>query len=386
MRGKILDDAWPAETIKFAFLGGLSGPYALQDEEVLKGVEAITDMVNARGGVLGGNKIEIVPFDNKANPQEALIVLRRAIDQDIRHIIAGRSNIALAITDAVAKHNARNPDRSVLFLNFSGVDPALTEAKCNFWHFRFNSHADMQVNVLTDYKIGQRSVHKVYLLNQDYAYGQAVAHAAKEMLAVKRHDIQIVGDDLVPFGKVRDFTPYVAKIVASGADSVLTGNWGSDLTLLIKASNEVGLKAMYYTVAAYYPGTPAAIGSAGAERIKTIVMWHINAADPTLEQALLNYKVKYKAITHSDYLPPFRVVEMLASAINKAGTTDPLKVAYSLEGMKYAAPSGDSWMRAEDHQIMAPVYVASFAKAGLSSLAASSLREVRRDDLCLPIT
>jgi branched-chain amino acid transport system substrate-binding protein len=105
--------------------------------------------------------------------------------------------------------------RPVLFFDYNALDPALTESKCNFWHFRFEAHADMQVNVLTDYLARQTSVHKVYLINQDYAYGQAVRRAAKEMLAVKRPDIQIVGDDLVPLGKVKDFAPYVAKIRAS---------------------------------------------------------------------------------------------------------------------------------------------------------------------------
>jgi branched-chain amino acid transport system substrate-binding protein len=353
----IIFDAFAADNIKIAFNGGLSGPYALQDEEFLKGFEAAADMINARGGVLGGRKIEIVPLDNKANPQEALIVLKRAIDQDIRYIIAGRSNIALTITDAVLKHNSRDPDRAVLFLDYNGLDPSLTESKCNFWHFRFAPHTDMAMNVLTDYMAKQRSIQKVYLINQDYAYGQAVARAAKEMLAAKRPEIQIVGNDFVPLEKVKDFSPYVAKIVASGADSVVTGNWGSDLSLLIRASNEAGSRVVYYT-------TPAAIGAAGADRVKTLGTWQINAADAAFEKALLDYKTKYKAITHLDYLPPFRVLEMVASAMNKAGTTDPTKVARTLEGMKYIGPSGESWMRAEDHQIIAPIYIMNFVKAG----------------------
>jgi branched-chain amino acid transport system substrate-binding protein len=353
-----------AETIKIAFIGGLSGPYALQDEEARKGVEMSADIVNLRGGVLGGKKIEIVPFDNKANPQESLIVLRQAIDQDIHYVISGRSNIALAITDAVAKHNARNADRSVLFLNYSGLDPALTEAKCNFWHFRFSAHADMVVNVLTDYMAKQPSLHKVYLLNQDYAYGQAVSHAAKQMLAAKRPDVQVVGDDLVPLQKIKDFAPYVAKIRASGADSVLTGNWGSDLTLLVKAGNETGLKSIFYTIAAFLPGTPTAIGAAGADRIRTISPWHINSADVAWQKTLLDYRARYRSITYLDYLTAIRPVQMVAVAMDKAGSLDPMKVAFALEGMTYAGPTGHSWMRADDHQMIAPIYILSFVKAG----------------------
>ena len=359
-----LSSALAADTLKVAFIGALSGPFALQSEETLKNISAAVDLVNSRGGVLGGTSIEIVPFDNKGNPQETLIVLQKAIDQDIRYVISGVSNIAHAVTEAVGKYNARNPDRAVLFLDYGALDPALTESKCSFWHFRFEAHADMQVNVLTDYMKQRASVQKVYLINQDYAYGQAVSRASKEMLMAKRPDIQIVGDELIPLGKVKDFAPYVSKIRGSGADSVLTGNWGNDLSLLIKASNESGLTATYYTLLAAYFGTPTGIAVSKADRVETLYAWTINAADAMWEKRLLNYKAKYNSISNLDYLPAFRTVEMLANAMHQAGSSYPIKVAYALEGMKYAGPSGDSWMRAEDHQMIAPIYVLRFAKAG----------------------
>jgi branched-chain amino acid transport system substrate-binding protein len=353
-----------ADTIKLAFLGGLSGPYALQDEEILKNVRAAADLVNARIGVAGGHLFEIVPLDHKANPQDALIVLKQAIDQDIRFVISGRSNIAHAIIDALNKHNARDPERSVLFLNLTGIDPVLTESKCSFWHFRFAVHSDTMVGALADYMAARPSVKTVYLLNQDYAYGQAVARAAREMLPRRRADIRIVGDDLVPLGKIKDFAPYVAKIRASGADSVMTGNWGSDLTLLVKASAEAGLKASYYTLAAATPGNMAASGTAGVDRVTTLATWSINVADPVWEKTLLGYKTRYQALSNLDSLIAFRVMEMLAMAIGTANSVDPVKVAFALEGMRYAGPSGTSWMRAEDHQIIAPIYVLRFVKAG----------------------
>ncbi len=359
-----LGGAVAADTIKLAVLGPMSGPFALQGEERLKIFQASADIVNARGGVLGGKKIEIVAFDNKSNPQESLIVLKQAIDQDIHFVASSASNVANALSDALLKHNARNPDQRVLFFDFNALDPALTESKCNFWHFRFEVHSDTQVSVLTDYMIKQPSIRKVYLLNQDYAFGQAVSRAAKEMLAAKRPDIQIVGDDFVALGKVKDFAPYVAKIHASGADIVLTGNWGNDLSLLVKAGNEAGLKATFYAFLAGYPGTWAGIGTAGGDRVKTLDAWHINAADAAWQKTLLEYKARYNTVSNAAYLPAFRVVEMLAGALNKAGAADPVKVAYALEGLKYAGPSGISWMRPEDHQLIAPLYILNFVKAG----------------------
>lgn len=353
-----------ADTIKIAVSLMLSGPNAIYGEGYLNAFNAAADVVNARGGVLGWRQIEIVPMDNKGTPQEALIQLKRATDDDVRYVASTVSSVVHALTDAVSKHNARNPDKAVLLLNFSALDPALTEAKCSFWHFRFEPHTDMQLMALTKFMATQSAIQKVYLINQDYAFGQSVSRAAREQLNARRPDIEIVGDELIPLAKIKDFAPYVAKIRASGADSVLTGNWGTDLSLLLKASNETGLKAQYYTFFAAGFGTPSAIGAAGADRIKTIHAWHLNATDPKWERTILDYQAKYKTNADLAYLPPFRTVEMLAAAISKAGTTDPVKVAHALEGAHFAGPTGDSWMRAEDHQIIAPIYVMSFVKAG----------------------
>ena len=354
-----------AEPIRVAFFGSLSGPFALQGEETLKNLQAAADHVNARGGALDGRSIEIIAFDNKGNPQESLIVLKQAIDRDIRFVVSGVSNVAHALSDALEKHNERNPQRRVLFLDYGALDPALTESKCSFWHFRFESHAEMQVGVLTDYIARLASVKKVYLINQDYAHGQAVSRASLEMIAKKRPDIEIVANDFVALGKVKDFSPYVAKIRASGADSVMTGSWGNDLSLLIKAGNEAGLNVNYYTLLAAFFGTPSAIGPSGVGRVKTIYAWNINAADAVWEKSLLEYKAKYHGVTNMDYLPVFRAMELLGAATTKAGSLDPVKVAYAMEGLNYAGPSGESWMRTEDHQLIAPIYVLGLAKSGV---------------------
>ena len=199
-----------------------------------------------------------------------------------------------ALSEALAKHNSRNPDSSILYLNYAAQDPALTNEKCNFWHFRFDAHVDMKLEAITNYIAQQKSIKKVYLLNQDYAFGQAISRAAKEMLSRKRPDIEIVGDDLHPLGKVKDFSPYVSKIKASGTETVITGNWGTDFTLLIKASKESGLGATFYTFNAQNAGAPSSIGAAGADHIKQVFTWHSNIADNGAETFANDYHRKYK--------------------------------------------------------------------------------------------
>src|SRR3954465_9760705 len=322
-----------AETVKIGVMVGLSGTNAIYGEGQLNAFHAAAELVNERGGILGGKKIEIVPMDNKGNPQEALIQLKRAIDDDIHFVASTVSSVVHALSDAIAKHNARNPDKIVLLLNFNSLDPALTEAKCNFWHFRFEPHTDMQLVALTKFMASQSALQKVYLFNQDYAFGQSASKGSREQLNLRRPDVSIVGDELIPLAKIKDFSPYIAKIRATGADSVLTGNWGTDLSLLLKASNEMGFKAHYYAMLAAGFGPPSAISAAGADRVTTIYSWHLNATDPQWERTILEYQRKYQTNGDLAYMPAFRTVEMLASAITQAKTTDPVKVARALEGL-----------------------------------------------------
>jgi len=233
--------AGAAETVKIAVIDPLSGPFANVGESQVRQMQLAIDLVNARGGVLGGTKFELVAFDSKSNPQEALLALKQAIDQGIHYINqTNGSNVAGALVDAVTKNNERNPDKLVLYMNTGAVDPALTNDRCSFWHFRFDADADMKMSAISDAIAQDKKVKKLYLINQDYAFGQAVAKAGHAMVAKKRPDVQIVGDELHPLGKIKDFAPYVAKIKSAEADTVLTGNWGNDMTLLVRAAKDAG--------------------------------------------------------------------------------------------------------------------------------------------------
>lgn len=119
-----------AQTIKVGFVDPLSGPFANVGQQGLRGYQLVVEEINARGGV-NGQKFELVALDSKANPQEALNALKQLTDQGVRYVMQGNSSaVAAALSDGVAKHNQRNPARTILFLNYAAVDPALTNERC----------------------------------------------------------------------------------------------------------------------------------------------------------------------------------------------------------------------------------------------------------------
>jgi branched-chain amino acid transport system substrate-binding protein len=351
-----------AADVKVAFIDPLSGGAAATGILAQKTHQFYIDAINAAGGI-NGEKIELMSFDNKVNPQESLIQLKKALDEGARYVVQGNgSSVALAITEAVLKHNERNPGKEVLFLNYAAVDPALTNEKCNFWHFRFDADADMKMAAMTDVIAKDSKIKRVYLINQDYSFGKAVAAAATKMLGEKRPDIKIVGDELHPLQKVQDFSPYVAKIKASGADTVITGNWSNDMVLLIKAGKDAGLKVNWETYYGGSPGAVTAIGEAGVDALKQVSEWHKNAA-PDLDTTVAAFDKRYPGKENEyTYWRAKTMWEMFAAAAKKAGSNDPVKVAKVLEGMKMPTSLGEVEMRADNHQILQPLYVSTLVK------------------------
>lgn len=350
-----------AENIKIAFVDPLSGPFATTGTNgAAEWTFAADELVNKNGGVLGGKNFEIVTFDNKMSGKESLIQVQVAIDQGIRYIAQGNSSgIAAAITDAVNKHNRRNPDDRVLFLNYSAVDPALTNDKCNFWHFRFDANADIKMDALTDVMAARDDLKKVYLIGQDYSFGKAVAAAAERDITNKRPDVEIVGNELHPIGKVKDFTPYARKIVASGADSVITGNWGSDMVGLGKAIIEAGFEGQIYTYYAASNGITRTFGEDGKGHLNLV---HEGQVNPPPSDRASAYVDAFEAKYPDHDISQARIanaVEMLAKAIDIAGTADDVvPVALALEGMEHNSIwGGKVFMRPQDHQAIQNVHI-----------------------------
>ena len=351
-----------AEVIKIAFIEVLSGPFANAGKSSLNQLREVVFQLNAKAKGAEPT-FEIVPFDGKGSPQESTTALKAATDQGIRYITqGGGSGVAFALSDAIAKLAEREPGKSTLFLNYSAMDPGLTNDRCNFWHFRFYPSSEMKIEALTTYLVKRPDVQKVYLLNQDYTHGQQVSKASRAYLARKRPDVQLVGDDFVPIAQVRDFAPYVAKIRASGADTVITSNWGSDLTLLMKAAKDFGLNINFFTMNANNPGTPAQMGAWGAEKVGVLWNWGHNAPTPELEKIYVAYKKKFD----EDFIfaAHWNSMNMLSTAVQKARSSDPKAVAFALEGMKYQSPIGEIEMRKTDHQLLAPLYLGIWAKQG----------------------
>ena len=353
--------AQPASTVKIASLDAMSGPMAGLGLNVLKSFQYTVKMANDEGWA-GPTRFEIVAFDNKLSAQEALSLLNSIVAQDIRYVVQGTSSsaVGVALLGAIEKHNSRNPGKEIVYLNYAAQAPVMTNAQCSFWHFRTDANSDMKVAAMTTHIAAQAGVRKVFLLNPNYAYGQEVSRAARELLAKKRPDIEIVGDDFHPLGQVKDYSPYMAKIKRAGADTVITADFGADLALIVRAARDSGLGVDFYTLNANNFGVPGAMGAAGVGRVKLVSAFSPN--DPGLAgKPLLG---GFKRQVNEDFTNSLghNAIVMLAQAMRETKSTDPLTVAAKMEGMRFEGLNGPVEMRKSDHQAQQALHVLSWER------------------------
>ena len=324
-------------------------------------------LFNSRGGILDGRMIEIVPLDNQNSPTQTQIQFRRAVSEGIRIIFQGNgSAVANALNSTISRHNRRNPGQEILQINYSAVDPILTEDNCSFWHFRFDAHEVMKLNILTDYIASNPDIKSVYIIGQDYSFGQILSDTSIALLKEKRPDIEIVGSELHPIGQVKDFTPYVTKIVSSGADAVITGNWGADMVSLARSIIDNGLDVPVFTFYAAYDGITATLGADGKNMIRLV---HNETSNPIPTEQRKEFIRAFKAANPNNDVTQPRItnaLSMIVAAMEETRSTDPYDIALALEDMRFTTLSGEEiWMRGEDHQIFQSLHISVHTDEGI---------------------
>ncbi|WP_307617101.1 MULTISPECIES: branched-chain amino acid ABC transporter substrate-binding protein [Variovorax] len=359
----------PPAPIRLALIESMSGPFANTGEAVFRNLLWAVERVNARGGIKlpgGARPLQLDRYDSKGQNEEALSALRAAMDDGARIVLQGNSSAtAAALVDAIDKNNERDPSRRVIFLNYAAVDPVLTNERCSFWHFRFDAHADMRVAALMDVVKDDAALKRVYLIGQDYSFGQAVLREARRQLGAQRPDVEIVGDELHPMGKVKDFAPYATKIIASGAQAVVTGNWGNDLTLLVKAAREAGFNGTFYTFYGNALGAPAAIGDAGIGRVIAVADWLPNVQTTQSEAFYRAFRARFpKPAEDYVHMRLALMIEALVQAVERAGSVDAVPVARALEQADVSLYGQRGRMRAVDHQFQQQLVVGVMDRQG----------------------
>ena len=343
-----------APVVKIAFVDPLSGTFGEVGRHQLRSWQWLAERHNAQAAP-GAVRFQVVGFDNRGSPQESVNAIKVIIDQGFRYVVQGNSSgVAHLIVETLNRHNARSLGREVLYINYAAMDPALTNEQCSPWHFRVDADTGMKVEALALYLRDQPQIKKIFLLNQNYAHGQQVSAFFKIALARHRPDVSIVGDELHPLGFVQAFDAHVGRIRNSGAQAVVTGNWGPDLTRLVRAMGTAELNLPLFTYYAALSDTPQTLTLFPQAQVYVVAAHHSQHGG---ELGRLMREFKEEHGENWVGVAPHTGLSLLAKAMQSTGSTEPSRVGPVLAGLGLVALTGPVQMRRDDHQLQTGLWL-----------------------------
>jgi len=380
-----------ADNIKVAVIENLSGSGSTTNREFALAVRYWVEQVKAKGGIRGG-VVEYIEYDSQGSTATAAEKFRSAV-ADGAHIIVqgGSSGVAGQLTEDVRKHNLRNPTQPILYINPGSEALELTGEKCHYYFFRFATNADMRVKgLVTAMKEAGDLGAKVFSINQNYSWGKDMQGAIDSYASLGGYTV--VDRVLHDTNKIQDFGPYVARIKASGADTVITGNWASDLVLLMKEVATSGLKVKFGTMFLDLPGSLESAGQA-ALGYYTVESSNKEIGGDAMLALYADYKQRLGHEPSSSETRTIFAMQTLGAALNTLDLSkkiDVSAIASALEKANITTPAGEIGMRAEDHQAIVPVIIskvspdAKYKREGLN-LGFKPVRVIAGKDAVNPV-
>jgi len=368
----VTSSVWAERPIRILLTDPLSGPVKELGEKFLYGIQLAVDEVNAQGGVLD-RKVEVVAEDSQTKPD---IAVRKAQ----KHLLEGSVDIACAgLGTPVAKAmKDLTKQYNILFIDYAMSDES-TGKEFAYHSIRLVYNTSMLARTLVSYVAKNTQFKKIYLLNQDYSYGRDMAAAIKREIARQIPAAEIVGEDYPPFLS-KDFSPFLSKIQASNADCIMTANWGTDISVLMKQRKELGIKAVVVNNALANPTVISEFPDAAQGSI-VCDAYMVTVNTPESIDFVNRWQEKYKS---TPYPKPdctstrtYIGTKFLLEGIKKAGSVEVKKLIPALEGMHQKSLNGEIYLRACDHQLQSPLPVAvinteTYPYVGVPAMIAAS--------------
>jgi branched-chain amino acid transport system substrate-binding protein len=343
-----------SDEIKIGEINSYSGLPAFT-EPYRKGWQLALEEINAEGGV-DGKKLVVISKDDGGKPAEAVTAANELVSDDGVALLAGTffSNVGLAVSDFAAQ-------KKVMFLAAEPLTDAITWSKGNRYTFRLRPSNYMQASMLAD-EAAKLPAKRWATIAPNYEYGQSAVAAFKKLLSEKRPDVQWVGEQWPPQGKI-DAGPVLEAIDATKPDAILNVEFGADLVKLVREGNTRGT-FQGRSVVSFLTGEPEYLDPLKSETptgwIVTGYPWS-DVKIPEHPAFLKAYQDKYHDYPRLGSIVGYSMMKAIAAILAKAQSTDTDKLIAAAEGIEVETPFGKVTFRAIDHQSTMGAFVGKTA-------------------------
>jgi branched-chain amino acid transport system substrate-binding protein len=324
-------------------------------EPYRKGWQLALDEINAAGGIKG-KKLVVVSRDDGGKPADAVTAANELVANEGVVMLSGTffSNVGLAVSDFAKQ-------KKVFFLASEPLTDAITMANGNRYTFRLRPSNFMQAKMLAD-EAAKLPAKRWATIAPNYEYGQSAVAVFKALLSAKRPDIQWVGEQWPPQGKI-DAGPVVQALAAAQPEAILNVTFGPDLVKFVREGNTRGV-FKDRAVVSFLTGEPEYLDPLKDETpegwIVTGYPWS-SITTPAHDAFLKAYQAKYNDYPRLGSVVGYQLIKSAAAILAKADSTDPEKLITAAEGIQLASPFGDITFRKIDHQSTLGAFVGKTA-------------------------
>jgi branched-chain amino acid transport system substrate-binding protein len=303
------------------------------------------DEINAKGGVLGGRKLEFVFRDDGASPGDAVRVAEELLTRENVSFLVGTflSNVGLAVADFANQ-------RKTLFIASEPLTDAITMGSGNRYTYRMRPSTYMQTRMLVEHPKA-KAVKKWAIVAPNYEYGQSAAANFKRLIKGINPAAEVVVEQYPALGKI-DAGATVGALGQGGADGIFNVLFGADLTAFVREGNTRGL-FQGKTVLSLLTGEPEYLIPLGAETpegwVVTGYPWE-QIEDPAHKAFVEAYRKRFNDVPRLGSLLGYVVVYFVKDVLEKAGSTDTEKLLAAMEDLKFSTIVGPALMRGVDNQ------------------------------------
>ena len=342
--------AAPEKTLKIGYMDWNTGMNAFLGNQCLEGARWVTDVWNAKGGVLG-RRVELVVRNPEAKPEQAARQAFELVYEQGCEFLTGTStsSTGVAVSTFAKEHQ-------IIFSSQSGASRILTDEMWHRYFFRAaTANTIMRARSAAGGVIALGKT-KYFYFAPDYEWGRRMCADYMAVIKESIPDAEVVGEAWSPLGEV-DYTPYITSMLASGAEVILSAHYGGDLAAVMRQGVPYGLfdKVIYANPTVGDLGSTIPMGWDLPEGMYGSA-WYVPYWD-TPENA--EFIAAYRAWTGiPDAYPDDRdwegymIHDFLFRAIEEAGSFDTEEVVEAAEGLQWVGAMGPMEMRAFDHQIM----------------------------------
>jgi branched-chain amino acid transport system substrate-binding protein len=342
------------DTIKIGEINSYSGLPSFT-EPYRKGWQLAVEEINAAGGV-DGKKLEVISKDDGGKPASAVTAANELVESDHVVMLAGAffSNIGLALSDFAKQ-------KKIVYLAGEPLTDAITLSKGNKYTFRLRPSNYEQAAMLA-VEAAKLPAKKWATIAPNYEYGQSAVKVFKALLSKARPDIEWVGEQWPPQGKI-DAGAVAEAIDKTQPEAILNVCFGPDL---VKLAREGATRGLFKNraVVGFLTGEPEYLDPLKDETpegwIVTGYPW-ASVTIPDHAAFLKAYQDKYHDYPRLGSVVGYAELKAAAAILAKAGSTDTDKLIAAAEGLKFGTPFGEVTFRAIDHQSTLGAFVGKTA-------------------------